>query len=322
MQFSVIIPVYNRPEEIDALLESLVIQELMPFEVIIVEDGSSVRCELIVRAYSDRLNLKYFFIENRGQGFARNFGMEKAAGDFFVMFDSDCIIPTGYFKALKLAIESRSLDAFGGPDAASSEFSMLQKAMNYSMTSFLTTGGIRGKLKDPAKYQARGYNMGLTKNAFMASGGFIDPNKGEDIELSIRLKKLGYKLELVEEAFVYHNRKSTLTSFFKQSFSFGRNRINISRYHPDAVKMVHLLPLFFLVFWIVTIVFNVLLPLFWLASINNIILILWLVAILISATVANQSLFVGFLAVITSFGQLSAYGLGLLCEWFVKKTKG
>ncbi|MCH7402454.1 glycosyltransferase [Belliella kenyensis] len=322
MQFTVIIPVYNRPEEIDALLRSLVTQDPLPYEVIVVEDGSSVRCEQIVNSYLNRLNVKYFFIENSGQGFARNFGMEKSTGDFFVMFDSDCVIPKGYFNIIALAIESRGLDAFGGPDAASSEFSILQKAMNYSMTSFLTTGGIRGKLKNPGKYQARGYNMGLSKNAFTASGGFVDPNSGEDIELSIRLKKMGYRLELVEEAYVYHNRKSTFTSFFRQSFSFGRNRINISRYHSDAVKLVHLLPMLFLLFWSVTLLFNILLPTGSIVNIANFILVLWLIGVLISATVANQSLFVGFLAVITSFGQLSAYGLGLLYEWFVKKTKG
>src|SRR5690606_15857312 len=149
-----------------------------------------------------------------------------------------------YLSTLKHALVERRLDAHGGPDAAAENFSVFQKALDFSMTSLLTTGGIRGKLKDPAKYQARGYNMGLSKAVFQKTKGFIDPNKAEDIELSIRIKKLGYRLELVEEAFVYHKRRNTFTTFLIQSFSFGRNRVNVSRYHPGAVKAVHFLPLF------------------------------------------------------------------------------
>src|SRR5690606_1901585 len=157
-------------------------------------------------------------------GFARNFGMTRAGGDFFVILDSDVILPSDYLMVLKAAIQARRLDAFGGPDAAAEDFSNLQKAMDFAMTSFWTTGGIRGKLKDPSKYQARGFNMGVSRKVFESLGGFVDPNRGEDIEWSIRIRKSGFKLELVEEAFVYHKRKNTLLSFAKQAFSFGRNR--------------------------------------------------------------------------------------------------
>jgi glycosyltransferase involved in cell wall biosynthesis len=172
MFFSIIIPVYNRPLEIKELLESLVSQTYKNFEIIIVEDGSLFTCEDMLGEFKSVLDLSYFFVENMGQGLARNYGMNLAKGDYFVLFDSDCIIPPKYLEVLFRALISRNLDAHGGPDAADQDFSPFQKAINYSMTSFLTTGGIRGKLKDPAKYQARGYNMGLSKLAFNKSGGF------------------------------------------------------------------------------------------------------------------------------------------------------
>ncbi|WP_373492882.1 glycosyltransferase [Aquiflexum sp.] len=310
MFFSVIIPVYNRPLEIRELLESLTHQSYADFEVIIVEDGSIITCEKIIPLFKDKLSVSYYLIKNIGQGFARNFGMEKAKGEYFVLFDSDCIIPPDYFSILIAAITNRKLDAHGGPDDAGQGFSDFQKAINYSMTSLLTTGGIRGKLKDPAKYQARGYNMGLSKEAFEVTKGFVDPNKGEDIELSIRLKKSGFKLELVEEAFVYHKRKNTFRSFLRQSFSFGQNRVNVSRYHPDAIQLIHFLPVFFLMGWL----FGVALLLkaspvsFWILQLYNI----WILLVFFDSLIKYRSLVVGFLAIFTSFGQLSFYGAGLI----------
>jgi glycosyltransferase involved in cell wall biosynthesis len=312
MKFSIIVPVYNRPKEIKELLRSLNRQEYTDFEIIIVEDGSTETCKNEVEAFTKQLSITYYFIPNGGQGFARNYGMKRAKGEYFVLFDSDCIIPPEYLRKLKNAIDERSLDAHGGPDAATKDFSLIQQAINYSMTSMLTTGGIRGKTKDHSSYQARGYNMGLSRLAFEASEGFIDPNKGEDIELSIRLKKLGFKLELVEEAFVYHKRRNTLFSFFKQSFSFGQNRVNVSRYHPEAIKAVHILPSLFLgynIFVLLCIVLN--LPYH---EIFLSVLLLWFTIILVHAFLKTKSLLVAGLAVITSFGQLNAYGMGLITE--------
>lgn len=323
MYFSVIIPVFNRPSEIKDLLQSLSQQDYNNFEVVIVEDGSEIICKGVVDEFKSRLEIQYFYIPNAGQGFARNFGMRKAKGEFFVLFDSDCIIPQSFLSSLSNAIQKRNLDAYGGPDTADSNFSILQKAMNYSMTSILTTGGIRGKLKDKSKYQARGYNMGLSKVAFLKSQGFVDPNKGEDIELSIRLKKMGFKLELVEEAYVYHNRKNTIWSFFKQGFSFGQNRINVSRYHSGALKIVHFMPLAFLLYWLMLLFSILVFP------ITNLFLLLgilifasWKIAVFLHATFQNKSVLIGFLSIITSFGQLSAYGLGLMMEGIKKIFKG
>jgi len=320
MLFSVIIPVYNRPLEIKELLKSLTLQTYKNFEVIIVEDGSLFTCEDVLAQFESGLNIRYFFVENMGQGFARNFGMSHAKGDYFVLFDSDCIIPTQYFEILSTAIISRNLDAHGGPDAADQNFSPFQKAINYSMTSLLTTGGIRGKLKDPATYQARGYNMGLSKLAFKKSGGFKDPNKAEDIELSIRLKKMGFRLELIEEAFVYHKRKNTWKSFFKQSFSFGENRINVSRFHPDAVKFIHLMPSAFFLGWMITLFsYFVFKPL---SLLGGAVYALWMFLVLLEATLNNRSIWVGILSVFTSFSQLSLYGAGMITEGIRKRIKG
>lgn len=319
MFFSIIIPVFNRPGELSELLQSLTLQTESDFEVIIIEDGSVIKSDQVVASFADRLNLQYVFQQNTGQGFARNNGMKLAKGQFFIILDSDVILPSLYLEALHKAIVSRKLDAFGGPDAAASDFSTLQKAMDYAMTSFWTTGGIRGKLKDPSKYQARGFNMGVSRKVFEEIGGFVDPNRGEDIEWSIRIKKAGFKLELVEEAFVYHKRKNTLWSFAKQAFSFGRNRVNVSRFHPEAIKLVHLLPTFFLIF-LITIVVNVALIKFLLIP-HLLILGVWAGLIVYSASWKYKSILVGNLALLTSLIQLCGYGAGLVVE-LVRKGVG
>ncbi|WP_111672401.1 glycosyltransferase [Algoriphagus litoralis] len=320
MFFSVIIPVFNRPSEAFELLASLSHQSFKDFEVILVEDGSVNKADQIASSFQSTLSVRYFFQENQGQGFARNFGMDQAKGDFFVILDSDVILPESYLSVLKSAILSRKLDAFGGPDAAASDFSDLQKAMDFAMTSFWTTGGIRGKLKDPSKYQARGFNMGVSRAVFESIGGFVDPNQGEDIEWSIRIKKAGFTLELVEDAFVYHKRKNTLLSFAKQAFSFGRNRVNVSRFHPEAIKLVHWLPTFFL-FFLFSIVLNILVvnyfPIFHLGILGT-----WGGLVMVSATQKYKSIWVGVLSLLTSLVQLCGYGAGLVFERFKKALKG
>lgn len=319
MFFSVIIPVYNRPSEIFELLSSLTRQSFSDFEVILVEDGSSLRSDQVALQFDSILSIRYFFQKNQGQGFARNYGMTQAKGDFFVVLDSDVILPPDYLDVLKKALQERKLDAFGGPDAAAADFSHLQKAMDFAMTSFWTTGGIRGKLKDPSKYQARGFNMGVSKTVFETIGGFVDPNRGEDIEWSIRIKKSGFKLELVEEAFVYHKRKNTLWSFAKQAFSFGRNRVNVSRFHPEAIKLVHWLPTFFLLF-LISIILNALFFKFFLIP-HVLILGVWASLVISTASWKYQSILVGDMALLTSVIQLCGYGSGLVVELFRKGLK-
>ncbi|WP_209329037.1 glycosyltransferase [Lunatimonas salinarum] len=309
MHFSVIIPVFNRPLEILALLETLAGQVFRDFEVIVVDDGSDIACEKEVLAFNNIMDVTYLYQQNAGQGFARNKGMQQAKGDFFVFLDSDCMLPPDYLSRVAAAVSDRGLDAFGGPDRAREDFDLLQLAMNYSMTSFWTTGGIRGKLKDPAKYQARGYNMGFSKEVFEELGGFRDANRAEDIEVSIRIKKAGFKLELVQDAWVYHHRKSSLWGFAKQSYQFGKNRIHVNRLHPGALQVVHLLPLFFLVGISLLPVFYIVMPV--LCWIGMFFLLFWVGAILISATLEVRSIRVGFLAVLTSMLQLTCYGAGI-----------
>ncbi|WP_040490748.1 glycosyltransferase [Indibacter alkaliphilus] len=320
MFFSVIIPVFNRSEEIVELLHSLCLQDCSDFEVIVVDDGSDPPCQSQVDFFLDKLPISYFHINNIGQGFARNFGIEKAQGQYFVFFDSDCVIPPSYFSILKKAIEERGLDAHGGPDAASDDFSLQQKAMDFAMTSLWTTGGIRGRLNDPAKFQARGFNMGFSAQVYQQVGGFFDPNRAEDIEISIRIKDAGFKLELVQEAYVYHKRKNSFQSFVRQGFNFGKNRVNVSRFHPRAIKAIHLLPSLFLLF-LLALPFTAILNqgLFRMQILG---LGFWGLAVLIHATMKHESLIVGFFALVYSISQLAAYGFGLLSEYLVKVTKG
>ncbi|MDF2157626.1 glycosyltransferase [Algoriphagus sp. CAU 1675] len=318
MFFSVIIPVYNRPTELHELLRSLAEQNFRNFEVLVVEDGSIQKSDQVVENFQGEFPLSYYYQENAGQGFARNFGMEKAKGDFFVILDSDVILPPNYLEILDIAILARSLDAFGGPDASRGDFTALQKAMDFAMTSFLTTGGIRGKLKDPSKFQARGFNMGVSRKVFESLGGFVDPNRGEDIEWSLRIKKAGYKLELVADAFVYHKRKNTLASFAKQAFSFGRNRVNVSRFHSGAIKLVHLFPSLFLLFLIGTLAGFISDTLVF----QRFLLGFWAGMILLTASFQAKSLWVGILSLVCSIVQLSSYGLGLIYELLIKVSKG
>lgn len=320
MKFSIIVPVFNRPDEIRELLHSLVQQSYSDFEVLVIEDGSENTSAEVVQHFSSLLHIRYLFQSNSGQGFARNFGMRQAIGDFFVILDSDVLLPAHYLGSLAEAIGIRKLDAFGGPDRSAQNFSKLQKAMDLAMTSLWTTGGIRGKLSNPAKFQARGFNMGVSREVFEQTGGFVDPNRGEDIEWSLRIKKAGFRLELVADAFVYHKRKSTLAGFARQAFSFGENRVNVSRFHPHAIQLVHLLPLCFLLFLLSMPVFFVVLPV--LFTLQLICLILWSVGVAADAFMRYKDLAVSFMAWICAVLQLSCYGAGLLSESIIKLSKG
>ena len=243
MQFSVIVPVYNRPDEVYELLESLSTQTYPPYEILIIEDGSTNTCKKITESFHDRLNISYYFKENSGQGFSRNFGFDKADGDYFVVFDSDCIIPELYFQTVKNYIEKKGgIDCWGGPDRSHSSFTFIQKAISYSMTSPLTTGGIRGNKKHIGQFHPRSFNMGISKKVYDETGGYIITRMGEDIEFSIRILKQGFNTHLIEDAFVYHKRRTNFIEFYKQLRFFGRARINITRYHPEEMKWIHFMP--------------------------------------------------------------------------------
>jgi glycosyltransferase involved in cell wall biosynthesis len=311
-KYSVVIPVFNRPDEIDELLESLTKQAFTSFEVLIIEDGSSLRCEDVVLQYKERLDITYFFKENSGQGFSRNYGFERAKGEWLIVFDSDCLIPKSYFECVENYLHEHEVEAYGGPDRAAESFTPVQKAISHSMTSFLTTGGIRGGSAKVGKFHPRSFNMGIRKEVFEKTGGYIITRKGEDIEFSIRIAEHGFKSALIQDAFVYHKRRTNFIQFFKQLHFFGTARVNIGRFYPKQVKLVHLFPSLFLLGLIV----------FLLAEYNDKIwgmpglrvYLIYFIAIFLTATGRTENFLVGLLSVVASFVQLTAYGIGFLQE--------
>jgi glycosyltransferase involved in cell wall biosynthesis len=241
-KYSIVIPVYNRPDELRELLESLTKQTFSDFEVLIVEDGSTKRSESVYEAFSKKLRVKYFTKPNTGPGPSRNFGFQHATGEYFVVFDSDCILPPEYFSVVDNHLKAEPLDAWGGPDRGRADFSALQQAMGYTMSSVLTTGGIRGGKNQAAKFQPRSFNMGFSRKVWEATGGFKFERLAEDIELSVRMRKDGFRVGLIPDAFVYHKRRTSLSAFFKQVRGFGAGRVRVGKVHPTEVKPIHWLP--------------------------------------------------------------------------------
>lgn len=313
MRFSIIIPVYNRPEELRELLNSLTKQTYTNFEVLVIEDGSSDKADGVVAEFTGQLQIRYFYKENSGQGFTRNYGFERAVGDYFVIFDSDALIPPHYFATVNQRLEMDWLDAYGGPDAAHPDFTPVQKAISYSMTSPFTTGGIRGSKKNlGGTFHPRSFNMGLSRMVWEKIGGYKLSRMGEDIEFAIRIIENGFKTGLISDAFIYHKRRTNFGQFFRQLRFFGRARINISRYYPGELKPVHTFPALFTVF-----VFSV--PLW--ALVHPVLsglaigaLTLFSALILIDATRKEKSLKVGLLSVVAAFVQLIGYGVGFITE--------
>lgn len=323
MFFSIIVPLYNRPVEIKEMLSSLLDQTYKEFEVIIVEDGSKNKAEHIVDKFKDRLDIQYFFKENEGQGFARNYGFERAKGDFFIVFDSDIIVPEDYLLKVIEGIEKDKLDAFGGPDAAHSSFTTIQKAISYSMTSPFTTGGIRGNKKHVGQFHPRSFNLGVSREVWEKTGGFKLSRRSEDIEFSIRMINAGFKVGLIPDAFVYHKRRTSFAQFYKQTYNFGKGRIDIYCLYPKELKPVHALPAVFvlgLAFLLMIDVINLLTMdeiyfLHILGLIGNSFLAIYTILLFLHALVSTKSLKVAFLSVIAAYTQLIAYGSGFLSQY-------
>lgn len=316
MRYSVIIPVYNRPDEVDELFQSLVSQSLKDFEVIVVEDGSSVPCEDVVNKYRDKLDVHYYSKPNSGPGQTRNYGAERSKGEFLLILDSDCILPEGYLQAIEDELHREEADAFGGPDRAHDSFTRVQKAINYAMTSFFTTGGIRGGKKKMDKFYPRSFNMGVRAEAYRALGGFSNMRFGEDIDFSIRIFKAGYRCRLFPEAWVWHKRRTDLKKFFKQVHNSGIARINLYKKYPESLKLVHLLPAVFTV----GVVFLLLCSLLCVWSLLP--LALFVLIVFIDASLSNKSVVIGILSVVASFIQLTGYGTGFLRAWWKRCVLG
>ncbi|MBN2892278.1 MAG: glycosyltransferase [Bacteroidales bacterium] len=307
MKFSVIVPVFNRPDEVEELLDSLKKQTFGDFEVVIVEDGSQIDCKKEVEKYSDSLKIKYFFKENEKPAIARNYGVERAEGEFVVFVDSDCIIPADYFEKVITYLKNEDVEVYGGPDAADPDFSNMQKAISYSMTAFFTTGNIRGGEKVD-KFYPRSFNLGVKKSVFDEMGGFpvTKMHPGEDMVFAIELIKRGYKTKLFKNAFVYHKRRNTLKSFFKQVFKFGKTRFIISKVYPDTFKVFYLAPTVF----VLGVLGLIGLSFIWWFAFTPI--VLYILLLFFDSLFKNKKLSVAFLSIITSFYQLFGYGLGFL----------
>lgn len=321
-QFSIITPVYNCSNEVKEFLESLSRQTYKDFEVIIIEDGKNDKSDKIVSSYTDKLNIKYFYKENTGVSFRRNYGIKNASGNYYIFFDSDCIIPKNYFEFINNELNNNFVDAYGGPDKAHSSFSVIQKAVNYSMTSFFTTGGIRGGKRNIDKFYPRSFNMGFSKQVFEATGGFpeIPINPGEDIILSIEILKKGFKTKLINGAYVFHKRKATIKKFFKQLFNFGFVRYPISLLYPDTFKIFFIIPSLFVAGNIFLIILAIFIHYLFLLP-----AVLYILLIFIDSLIKNKNLKVALLSVLTSFIQLSGYGAGFFAAFckriFLKKDK-
>ncbi|MDR6943948.1 glycosyltransferase [Mucilaginibacter pocheonensis] len=314
MFFSIIIPLYNRPQEIKELLETLTLQTYTQFEVLVIEDGSVDDAEAIVNTFAGKLDIRYFKKSNEGQGFTRNFGFERAKGDYFIVFDSDCLIPANYLEIVNNSLAVNYLDAYGGPDGAHASFTPTQKAISYSMTSPFTTGGIRGNKKSIGVFHPRSFNMGISRQVWEKAGGFIITRLGEDIEYSIRIHSLGFKIGLIPDAIVYHKRRTNFWQFYKQLHFFGRARINIYKFFPNELKPVHFFPAIFTIGVILTIVFNIF---GWqIAWLGNSVIAAVILLIFFHAWWKNQSVKIAFLSIIAAFTQLIAYGLGFMQDFW------
>ena len=339
MKYSIIVPVYNRPDEVRELLESLTRQTLKDFEVIVVEDGSKIPCKDVCDKFANILSLHYYYKENSGPGQSRNYGAERAGGEWLIVLDSDVVLPEGYLQAVNNGI-SRDIDAWGGPDRAHESFTPVQKAISYSMTSFFTTGGIRGGKTKLDKFFPRSYNMGIRREVYQKLNGFSKMRFGEDIDFSYRIVEAGYKTRLLPSAWVWHKRRTDFRKFFRQVYNSGIARINLEKRHPGTMKLVHLLPALFTIGVIGCLLLftlgaglyvegewldaNGLRPTdnmhqgigFALCVVALLPLLFYSLVIFIDSSVRNRSLWVGLLSIPAAFVQLMGYGLGFIESWW------
>ena len=333
MKYSIIVPVYNRPDEVDELLGSLTEQTEKDFEVIRVEDGSSVTCEKVCNGYKATLDIHYFMKENSGPGQSRNYGVARAKGEYVIILDSDVVLPPGYIESVSDELEKAPADAFGGPDKAHSSFTDIQKAISYSMTSFFTTGGIRGsKKKKLDKFYPRSFNMGVRRDVYNKLGGFSKMRFGEDIDFSIRIFKAGCKCRLFPESWVWHKRRTDFRKFFRQVYNSGIARINLYKKYPESLKLVHLLPMVFTVgvlsLVVISAVGRVLMHYddidrwYWLCAGPWLPILAYCLLIFVDSSKQNRSLKIGLESIAASFVQLMGYGFGFIEAWWKRCVLG
>ncbi len=308
MFYSFVVPVYNRPNEVDELLQSLVYQTYQgDFEIVIVEDGSTIDAKLVVDKYADQLNVSYYYKANSGPGNSRNYGMKNAKGNYYIILDSDCILPQEYLQTVDNYLNESFVDCFGGPDNALDSFSNVQKAINFAMTSFLTTGGIRGGTERLNKFQPRSFNMGISQKAFETSGGFGKIHPGEDPDLTIRLWNLGFESQLFPKAYVYHKRRIDFDKFYTQVNKFGKARPILNQRYPSYSSITYWFPSVFIIGFILASVF-LMLGNTWLFKLY----ILYFILVFLFSLQKEKSIYVSFLTIYAVFVQFIGYGLGFL----------
>jgi len=313
INFSFIIPVYNRPEEVKELLESFSkLEGEYSYEIIIVEDGSNLTSKHIVETFKPQLDISYYTKPNTGPGYSRNYGMQKAKGNYYIILDSDVILPSLYLTSVATYLDVNYYDCFGGPDAAHHSFSTLQKAINFAMTSFITTGGIRGGDKQVEDFQPRSFNMGLSKKAFLASGGFGDIHPGEDPDLSLRLHKLGYRTTLIKSAYVFHKRRISWSKFYKQVHKFGLVRPILNKWHPSSKSLVYWFPSVFSLGFLTSLV----LALVFKMAILSYLYLFYFILAFITALISTKNVVVAFQAMVAIIIQFFGYGFGFLKSTF------
>ncbi len=336
MRYSIIVPVYNRPDEVDELLASLTRQNFKDFEVIIVEDGSAVPCKEVCDKYNSRLAIRYFMKPNSGPGQSRNYGVERATGDYVLILDSDVVVPQSYLQAVDEELKREPCEAFGGPDRAEDSFTPTQKAISYSMTSFFTTGGIRGGKKKLDKFYPRSFNMGVRRDVYNRLGGFSRMRFGEDIDFSIRIIKAGCRCRFFPGAWVYHKRRTDFRKFWRQVFNSGIARINLYKKYPESLKPVHLLPMVFTVGVFFLLAVFIAGPVFGhtvfqtcdppvgglISLIALLPLLLYSLLIFIDSGIQNHSMRIGLLSVCAAFIQLMGYGCGFIKAWWQRCVLG
>lgn len=311
-RFSVIVPVYNRVDEINDLLESLSAQTCRDFEVIIVEDGSTEPCGDLVRSFAGKVDVRYFFKPNEGRSIARNYGIARSSGDYLVFFDSDCVIPRDYFAILSAELDRQPLDCFGAPDAAHESFTPVQKAISFAMTSFLTTGGIRGGKVQMEKFVPRSFNMGYSRKVYDTVGGFREMFS-EDIDMSTRIRQAGFSIGLIHPAHVFHKRRVDFARFWRQVYVFGMSRITLKLLYPDSLKLVHTLPALAVIIGVLLLLLGIFVTPWCLLPIG-----IYLLAIFLSAWIATRSLGIALRAVPASVVQICGYGCGFIKAFFTK----
>ena len=316
MKYSFLIPVYNRPDEVDELLQSLTLQTINDFEVVVVDDGSAIPCADVVAKYAGKLDIHYFEKPNSGPGQTRNYAAQRSRGEYLIILDSDCILPSTYLQEVENELNRETADAFGGPDRAHPSFTNIQKAINYSMTSFFTTGGIRGGKKKMDKFYPRSFNMGVRSDAYQQLQGFSAMRFGEDIDFSIRIFKQGYRCRLFPDAWVYHKRRTDLKKFFKQVHNSGIARINLYKKYPESLKLVHLLPAFFTMGVAICLLGALLCPFALLP------LLLYALLVFGDSAIQNRSILIGLYAIAASYIQLLGYGTGFLRAWWLRCVMG